>query len=244
MKLSKKRHDFSGLANAHQYESAATSVAVLTRMMVQIIQSGDRKLADDFVRSEPYLAFQEYLRALPEHIEISYVYNCVAAYISALGALSTFSEAERLLDQSTHARYASPDDYLQAMAGTVIAFTEIVGEERSRRQSSGYIGRACAYIDDHLYAPVDLESLAAFCGCSLSHLRHVFKKEMNLSLTQYIQAEKVNKAKEMLKITDYSIAEIAGQLGFCSESYFISVFKKAAGCTPRQFKIRGESEKT
>ena len=238
----KKKYDFSNLGNANEFESAATSVADLTRQMVRVVQSGDTSLAEDFVRSPGYLAFQRQLALLPDYIVTSYIYNCVAAYISAIGVMASFSPAERLLDKTTHERFDSPEAYLEAMSDAVMAFTAIVREDKHRQAAGGYVSRAAAYIKDHLFAAVDLEEVADYCGCSLSHLRHSFKKEKGISLVRYIQQEKIEKAKQMLHSTDYSAARISSQLGFCSESYFIQVFKKYTGVTPRRYRMTPGAE--
>ena len=85
---------------------------------------------------------------------------------------------------------------------------------------------------------VDMEALAAYCGCSLSHLRHRFKEETGISMVQYIRKKKIERAKLMLADTDYPIAKISSQLGFCAESYFITVFRQETGMTPRRFRER------
>ncbi len=240
--IMKKKYDFSNLGNANEFESAATSVADLTRQMVRVVQSGDVELAEHFVQSPGYRAFQQQLIALPDYIVTSYIYNCVAAYISAIGVMASFSAAEQLLDKTTHERYVMPEEYLEAMSNAVMAFAAIVREDKRRQETGGYVSRAGAYIKDHLYAAVDLESVADYCGCSLSHLRHSFKKEKGISLVRYIQQEKIEKAKQMLHSTDYSAARISSQLGFCSESYFIQVFRKHTGVTPRRYRMTPEAE--
>ena len=66
------------------------------------ITHGDRHRARDFVQSELYRTFQEQLAQKPQHLPVSYTYNCMGAYIIALGSLSSFSGAERLLERLTH----------------------------------------------------------------------------------------------------------------------------------------------
>ena len=51
------------------------------------------------------------------------------------------------------------------------------------------VRRACAFIHDHLFLSFDLEELAAYSRCSLSYLRHLFKKETGVPLVQYIQIQ-------------------------------------------------------
>ena len=203
---------------------------------MRVIGSGDPERARGFVRSDLYRGFQEQLAQTPQYLPVSYTYNCVGAYIIALGSLSSFSGAERLLNRLTHAGKMSDQEYLKAMGNAIIAFTELVGEDRKRERASAPVRRAKAFMKDHLFETVDMEELAAYCGCSLSHLRHRFKEETGISMVQYMRKKKIELAKQMLADTDYPIAKISSQLGFCAESYFITVFRQETGMTPRRFR--------
>lgn len=57
-----------------------------------------------------------------------------------------------------------------------------------------------------------------------------------MTLSQYIQEQKIEKAKSLLKTTDRSILEIATYLGFSSQGYFQNVFKKLTGMTPKEYR--------
>ena len=46
----------------------------------------------------------------------------------------------------------------------------------------------------------------------------------------------MEKARQMLKDTDYPVAKISSQLGFGSESYFITLFRKETGVMPRRYR--------
>ena len=53
-----------------------------------------------------------------------------------------------------------------------------------------------------------------------------FKEETGLTLTQFINEEKVKKAEYYLTMTDKSLVDIANHLSFSSRSYFQTVFKE------------------
>ena len=71
---------------------------------------------------------------------------------------------------------------------------------------------------------------------SRRYLSTKFKKETGMTLSQYIQEQKIGKAKSLLKSTDRSILEIATYLGFSSQGYFQNVFKKLTGMTPKDYR--------
>jgi AraC-like DNA-binding protein len=61
---------------------------------------------------------------------------------------------------------------------------------------------------------------------------------MGISLSKYIQDLKIEKAKNLLQYSDYSIVDIANYLSFSSQSHFIQVFQKKTGFTPHRYRTQ------
>lgn len=94
------------------------------------------------------------------------------------------------------------------------------------------------YIYDNLHTKIVLTDLAEQVHLSPSHLSKLFHKEMGITISSYICKKRIEAAENMLKFSDYSCAEISNYLCFSSESYFIKVFKKETGDTPKQYRER------
>ena len=94
------------------------------------------------------------------------------------------------------------------------------------------------YIDDHLHEQIPVSDLAAKLELNQSYLSVLFKKETGLTISDYIRQRRVEAAKGMLRYSSYSCSDIGNYLSFCSQSHFISVFRKATGMTPRQYRAR------
>ncbi|MCM3699529.1 helix-turn-helix domain-containing protein [Paenibacillus macerans] len=94
------------------------------------------------------------------------------------------------------------------------------------------------YIFDHLYEELSLPVLAKISGVSTVHLSRLFRRETGISLTEYIQRQRVEEAKQLLSLSDYSLSDISARLLFHDQSYFTKVFKKYAGVTPKQYRHR------
>ncbi|MBT2701616.1 helix-turn-helix transcriptional regulator, partial [Bacillus sp. ISL-40] len=92
------------------------------------------------------------------------------------------------------------------------------------------------YIYTHLYQDICLSDLADLVQMNPQYLSHLFKKEVGISIIEFIQQVKVDEAKTLLTYTQHSLTEISSLLNFHDQSYFIKVFKKFAGVTPNQFK--------
>lgn len=91
-------------------------------------------------------------------------------------------------------------------------------------------------IELHLYSNLSIEELARLSNLSLTSFKREFKKEFNDSPANYINAKKLQKARELLSITDMSISEIAYETGFNDPLYFSRIFKKKTGISPSSFR--------
>lgn len=112
---------------------------------------------------------------------------------------------------------------------------EIAALDRKRAFSKP-VSLCLDYIYNHLHQHIQVQDLARQCGWNASYLSTVFKAEMGLSISEYITAKKMEAARNMLRYSDYSYADISSLLAFSSQSHFIRVFKKYEGCTPKQYR--------
>ena len=94
------------------------------------------------------------------------------------------------------------------------------------------------YIRYHLDATIHLSELAEHVGLNESYLSTLFKRETGLTVTEYVQRERIDTAKNMLKYSDYSAMQIATALGYSSQSYFTRVFRATVGMTPTEYRRR------
>lgn len=92
------------------------------------------------------------------------------------------------------------------------------------------------YIYEHLNEPLRVERLAAFSGLNASYLSTLFKKETGVSISKYILSKRIEAAKNMLRFSSDSYAEISATLAFSSQSHFIRVFKQQTGYTPKAYR--------
>ena len=91
-------------------------------------------------------------------------------------------------------------------------------------------------IDAHLYTNLRLEQLAKLSNLSLSSFKREFKKTFGDTPSNYITKLRMEKAKELLILSDLSVSEIAYDTGFNDPLYFTRLFKKREGITPSHFR--------
>lgn len=92
------------------------------------------------------------------------------------------------------------------------------------------------YVVEHLAETLSVKKLAARIHLSPSYFSKIFKQQTGFSPYAYILTERLIWAKELLKNSNYSILEIAEQIGFNSESNFIYFFTSNTGISPYKYR--------
>ena len=100
------------------------------------------------------------------------------------------------------------------------------------------VSRALDYIYMHLHEPITVEDIANKVGVSRGYFSSLFKQEVGMGVAEYILSKRMEAARNMLRYSDMSYAEISQVLAFSSQSHFIAVFKKVNGCTPKEYRMR------
>ena len=59
---------------------------------------------------------------------------------------------------------------------------------------------------------------------------------MGISPSDYIRKVKIDKAKNLLRFSDFSMVEIASYLSFSSQSHFIKLFSEETNLTPKKYR--------
>lgn len=70
------------------------------------------------------------------------------------------------------------------------------------------------------------------------YLSRRFRKEKGMSLSDYIDSVRIEKAKALLLGTNETIASIASLLHYCSSTYFSGIFRKRTGILPNEYRKR------
>ncbi|HEY7785280.1 MAG TPA: helix-turn-helix transcriptional regulator [Pyrinomonadaceae bacterium] len=90
---------------------------------------------------------------------------------------------------------------------------------------------------------LDIERLARQANLSVSHLRHLFKLEIGLTVMQYVKLIRMQQAEHLLRTTFLSVKEIMNRVGITNESYFSREFKKAHGLAPGKYRAAFKDRK-
>lgn len=88
------------------------------------------------------------------------------------------------------------------------------------------------------YAGIDLSRsrIAAHVAVSESYLTRVFRRDLGIAPRDYLTRYRVERAKELLRLTNHSITEIANLVGYDDSAYFSRVFHQETGRSPLTFR--------
>ena len=91
-------------------------------------------------------------------------------------------------------------------------------------------------IQNHLFSNLSMTELAKLAGLSISSFKRDFQNIYNDTPANYLRIIKMEKAKDLLKQSDYSVSDICFQIGFNDTSHFTKTFKKYTKQSPSSFR--------
>lgn len=126
---------------------------------------------------------------------------------------------------------------LQLALATVLQSVIKSAASRPIRKRSARLSQVDNYIRQHPDEWITLQQLADHTGLSLSRFKTWFKEEAGATPLDYIMKFKIEHARQLLRKTNMSIAEIAFETGFQNSQYFATVFRKYTGMTPSEGRV-------
>lgn len=109
-------------------------------------------------------------------------------------------------------------------------------EKRSTKQED-LIKKVHEIIErDYSNSGLCLNSIADEFSMSPIYLSRLYKQLTTNALSDIISEMRMNKAKELLKTSEYTVVEISEKTGFTSSSYFYRLFKNSTGITPSDYR--------
>lgn len=92
------------------------------------------------------------------------------------------------------------------------------------------------YMEAHLGEDLSREDFAAQVYLNGDYLARLFKKETGMSIGNYLQKMRMQRAKQLLYETKKPVNEIAEEVGYTNFSYFAKLFRKTEGMRPNEYR--------
>jgi AraC-like DNA-binding protein len=107
---------------------------------------------------------------------------------------------------------------------------------RLHQGKRNFIKIVLKYVEENYDRDISLSEAARVAFITPNYLSRIFKEEMNVNFTDWLNRLRVDKAKELLARTNLKTYEIAEKVGYRDYKYFSMVFKKITGSPPQEFK--------
>jgi len=105
----------------------------------------------------------------------------------------------------------------------------------SLRGCSPVVQKVVNHINLNLTEDLSLKHLAVEYSVNASYLSALFKKDMGVTLTDYISQQRIRRAITLINSSDMQIQDIASESGIYDVNYFRKLFKKITGKTPTEY---------
>ena len=91
-------------------------------------------------------------------------------------------------------------------------------------------------LDHQRQARGSIQTLLATLGCTYPHVCRLFHKSFGLTPLEYLNAQRLERAKSLLRNPRLTVAEVAYQSGFNDPGYFTKKFRQQTGITPMHYR--------
>ena len=204
----------------------------------------------------PYALEEELLNAI-KTLSVTQVIRCLNEFFNAISSYSVeriilfilyLSSSIYRLENSNNIEIDSFWNYSEIERSTLdtiknklmercISCKEYINSQKKATSSQQEIvDSIIALIADNMgNSDLSVIFLASQVHLSVNYLRTIFKDCMGETLSSYITRKKLEMICELLEHTDLTLEEIGEKLGFSTQNYFYTFFKKHTGMTPREY---------
>jgi AraC-like DNA-binding protein len=123
------------------------------------------------------------------------------------------------------------------LIGRIGAMLPVAGRlDRPWPQLGEAVGRAIEYLSRHFEKDLTVDAIAEIIEISSSHLAHLFRSAVGMSVRDYLTRLRVTVAQDLLAHTDEKLESVAAQLGFADTSHLAHVFQRITGRPPSAYR--------
>lgn len=143
-------------------------------------------------------------------------------------------EVKRLIRQFEVAWIQKEPHYKTKCNAILIMILSHLCLDNDPGQENPHICRIKQYITRHLTEELSMQKLADTVGLSPVYCGAIFRKSQGMTIAQYTNQLRIQRAVELIENDHDTIKQIAGLCGFNDVYYFSKTFKRIMGSSPAQ----------
>ena len=226
------------LSSAPEEEQSVHNSFDQEQIILDMIRKGDSAALGEWKAAAPAIRggvlAAEQLRQQKNTFIVTAALASRAAVQGGMEVEDAFSTSDSYIQQCE--MLTAPEAVTNLQYRMILDYTERVGRLRRGRQPTRLALDVANYVRRHLSEAITAQELARALFLSRPYLSRRFREETGETLTDFILREKTEEAKRLLRYSDKSLTAVSSYLGFSSPSHFSRVFKRYAGCLPREYR--------
>ncbi|MDE6815242.1 MAG: response regulator [Lachnospiraceae bacterium] len=231
--------EYREAAEGPQDELAVSDMLAVRKWKGWLLDGEQDRIREDILR---FLQKKDQARKLDKRTLVVLAQLIVSTFYSfetcSAEKMLTNPQILDCLDQSTNS------------AAGLLAFLDKVTAQYKERVllnekdgNAALLGQIKSYVGSHLENPLNREEIAEKFFISKDYLSHLFARQEGMGFTQYVNEQRISKAKELLQNSDLPIKIIALNVGISDYAYFSKMFRKSAGISANEYRILNRDDK-
>jgi two-component system, response regulator YesN len=144
--------------------------------------------------------------------------------------LHRFKKFSNIYEFNNFIEYAhSLKEFILYINEYIRAIKDIYGDNRN-------IEKAIDYINENYYKDLNLAIVSNEVSFNYSYFSQVFKEYTGENFVNYLKKIRINKAKDLLRSSDFKIYEVAQKVGYEDSKQFAKIFRSITGVTPGEYR--------
>ncbi len=123
-----------------------------------------------------------------------------------------------------------------SVTGLIYEFFSVLMQNSTLVQKTDRINSALKIIDYNYCTNISVEQIAKRLSLDPAYFSRKFTEKVGISPKKYILHKRIERAKELLSVTDASVFEISNSVGYEDSFYFCRIFKKITHFSPSEYR--------
>ena len=124
------------------------------------------------------------------------------------------------------------------LAQMMVLLAEKLQSSEASSRCLVHVKKCIRLLSEHMDEEIRIDELAAEVGISGAYLQRVFRQVQGMTIVEYLNKMRIERAKLLLAHTGDSVIDIAMASGFNSRQHFYRVFAAMEGVSPQQYRQR------
>lgn len=150
---------------------------------------------------------------------------------------SPYADSDEIQKYSKSIKYKNEKQIISA-AKILEACTSYIQLRSMIPPDSDILKRINEYINDHISEKITIAQLCSHFDISRTSLYDATSRHIHGGIAKYILEKRLETAKKLLTLTDFSIADISDKVGFSDYNYFSKVFKQHYNISPKKYRTK------